>query len=196
MPICAKIGANIVRNCSDKPILGIEQRLILINTDDLKKSNITLDTTLPSSLITNIAVDSGKTGYEIEGFKQVMNYSNSLETAEDTENGIIHSITGIRLFDPSEQAREQLNLLVGGANVYAVVERKWKGTSNNYAFLFFGYSFGLEISEYTDNSNENDGTITFSLATPSGYKEPYAPRILRITDYATTATAFGNKFAG
>jgi hypothetical protein len=193
--ICAKIGQDILRECDNKPVLGIEQRLVLINTEDLPATGITFDTTLPSSLITQLQLATGKTGYEVQGIKQIMNYTNSLEASEDSDNGVIQSLAGIRIYDPSETIRDEVNKFVAGAKVYAVLERKWKGTDNKHAFLFFGLKFGLELTELTDNSNENDGTIVMTLSTPSGFKEPYLPHIYRDTDYATSLTAFNNKFA-
>lgn len=193
--ICAKIGQNILRECDNKPVLGIEQRLMLINTEDLPATGITFDATYPSSLITQLELLTGKTGYEVQGIKQIMNYTNSLEASEDSDNGVIHSLAGIRIYDPSELIRNEVNKFIAGAKVYAVLERKWKGVGNAHAFLFFGLKFGLELSELADNSNENDGTIVMTLSTPSGFKEPYLPHIYRDTDYATSLTAFNNKFA-
>ncbi len=195
MDICAKIGQDILRFCDNKPVKGIEQRLVLINTDDLPASGITFDATLPSSLITQLQLATGKTGYEVKGIKQIMNYTNSLEASEDSENGVLHSIAGIRVYDPSETTRNEVNKFIGGAKVYAVLERKWKGENNAHAFLFFGLKFGIELTELTDSSNENDGTIVMTLSTPAGYKEPYLPHIYRDTDYPTSLTAFNNKFA-
>jgi hypothetical protein len=195
MSICAKMAQDLLRSCDNKPVQGIEQRLVLINVDDLPATGITFDTTLPSSLITQLELAATKVGYEVQGIKQIMNYTNSLEASEDSDNGVIHSLAGIRIYDPSETTRNQVNKFISGAKVYAVLERKWKGTNNAHAFLFFGLKFGLELSELADNSNENDGTIVMTLSTPSGFKEPYLPHVYRDTDYATSLTAFNNKFA-
>ena len=195
MSVCAKIGADIVKDCDNTPVMGIEQRLVLINVEDLPATGIEFDVTLPSALITGITLNALKTGYEVQGIKQIMSYTNGLETAEDSENGIKHALSGIRIYDPSEQTRNQVNKFVRGARVFAVLERKWKGEANAHAFLFFGLKFGLELSELTDSSNENDGTIVMGLSTPAGFKEPYLPHIYRDTDYPTSLTAFNNKFA-
>lgn len=192
---CSQIGQDILRSCDNKPVLGIEQRLVLINVADLPATGITFDADMPSSLITQLQLALDKSGYEVQGIKQIMNYTNSLEASEDSDNGVLHSLAGIRIYDPSETIRNEVNKFIGGAKVYAVLERKWKGVDNKHAFLFFGLKFGLELSELTDSSNENDGTIVMTLSTPSGFKEPYLPHIYRDTDYATSLTAFNNKFA-
>lgn len=193
--ICAKISKNIVRNCDDKPVAGMEQRLILINCDDLPASGIDFDANYPNSLITAINLNGGTTGYEVQGIKQIMKFSNALEKNDEGEDGVPHSITGIRFYDPSEEARDEINKFIGGARVFAVLETKWKGIENKYAFKFFGLKFGLELSELTEASAENDGTVVMSLKTPNGFKEPYLPHIYRDTNYTTSLTTFNNKFA-
>lgn len=193
MSICAKIGENIVYDCNNRSVQGIEQRLILINEADLLASGITFDATLPNALITGLELVAGKIGYEVEGIKQIMNYTNSLVADENAEDGVKHSITGIKFYDPSEKARNEINKYVAGAKVYAVLQRKWKGIDNKHAFLFFGLKFGLMISEMKDDSA--DGVISISLATSGKFKEPYLPHIYRDTDYATSLTAFNNKFS-
>jgi hypothetical protein len=193
MSICAKIGENIVYDCNNRSVQGIEQRLVLINEADLLASGITFDAVLPNALITGLELVTGKIGYEIEGIKQIMNYTNSLVADDNSEDGVKHSITGVKIFDPSEEIRNEVNKYVAGAKVYAVLERKWKGIDNKHAFLFFGLKFGLMISEMKDDSA--DGVITMSLSTPGKFKEPYLPHIFRDTDYATSLTAFNNKFS-
>lgn len=190
--ICNKVAEDILYDCDNRPVAGIEQRLVLINEADLPASGISFDSTYPNALITGIALNPGKVGYEIQGIKQIMNYTNSLVADEASEDGVKHSITGIKIFDPSEEVRNEINKYVAGAKVYAVLQRKWKGTDNKHAFLFFGLKFGLMISELKDESV--DGIIQISLSTLGANKEPYLPHIYRDTNYATSLTAFNNKF--
>lgn len=168
--VCAKIARDIQRNCNDKPVAGIEQRLVLINCDDLPYTGLNFNAVHPNSLIESIALKAGTIGYEVQGIKQIMNFTNSLEKNDDGEDGVTHTIAGIRFYDPSEEAREEINKFIGGARVFAVLETKWKGVDNRYAFKFFGLKFGLELSELTEASKENDGTVVMSLKTPNGFK--------------------------
>lgn len=193
MSVCAKIGKDVVYDCNNRSVQGIEQRLVLINESDLIASGITFDVLLPNSLITGITLVTGKIGYEIEGIKQIMNYSNSLVADDNSEDGVKHSITGIKIYDPSEDIRNEINKYIAGAKVYAVLERKWKGVDNEHAFLFFGLKFGLMLSEMKDDSA--DGVISISLSTYGKFKEPYLPHIYRDTDYPTSLTTFNNKFS-
>lgn len=193
--ICKKISRDLLRDCNRKPIPGMEQRIVLINYDDLKSSGIILDDTNPNSLIKQLRLIPGNKGFMIDSIKQIMNFTNSLEKNDEGEDGVTHAITGIRISDPSEEIRDEVNKFIGGAKVFAVIETKWKGVNNKHAFKFFGMQFGLELSELTEGSKENDGTIVMSLKTPTGFKEPYLPHIYRDTDYNTSLTAFNNRFA-
>ena len=134
MSICDKLSENIVRDCANPPVKGIQQRLILINEQDLPASGITFDATLPSALISQLALTAATTGYEVEGIKSIMNFTNGFENPEDAESGVMHSIAGIRVNDPSEENRNEVNKFIAGQKVYAVLERKWKGPENKHAF--------------------------------------------------------------
>ena len=193
MSICAKISQDVAFDCDNPPVSGIEQKIILVNRDDIE--NVVYDATSPGELITDITLKTGTTGYEIQGIKQVMGYSNTLVTEENSLNGVTHSIDGIRFYDPSVESQKTINDFINGANVVAIVEKKWKGVDSANSFKVFGLVHGLEITDLTDNSRENDGTSVITLSTPSGYKEPKVPHQLLETDYATTKTAFDNKFA-
>lgn len=197
--VCKKLTKSILRQCGERPVMGIEQNLILINFDDVR--GFQKDEQFPNSLINGIDLGDGfeyntnntsKYAIQINGIKQIMNYSNSLQISEDSENGLTHSIAGIRIYDPSAEVREEISKFVSGNRVFAILERKWKGQNKKDAFLLFGLTFGLELSELTDSSNENDGTIVMSLSTPGGFKEPNLPHVFRDTDYSTTQTVLKN----
>jgi len=85
--------------------------------------------------------------------------------------------------------------LAKGESYIVVVNRKWKGANDEDAFLVFGYDAGLYLTEMTEASNENDGNILFALASKDISLETEMPRNLLMTNYATTLTAFDNKFA-
>jgi hypothetical protein len=193
MSLCARLSNDIAVSCNNRPVQGIEQRLVLINKQDLLISGITFDADFPNSLITQISLLPDTTGVMIEGIKQIMGYTNSLVADDTSADGVSHSITGIKIMNPSEDARDEINKLIAGAEVYAVLERKWKGVDQAHAFLFFGLNFGLSLSEMKDDSG--DGVITISLKTPGKFKEPFLPHIFRDGNYATSLTAFNNKFS-
>ena len=199
---CANIANDILQDCANIPVAQYEQRVLLIPASVLPASGITFDGTNPNSLITAIALASSETGELIEGImnKTWINGGNTFVNAADASPGFIHQLNGIRILDPSQEKRDEINkLATGGATVFAVIERKWKGTASLDAFLFHGVKYGLVIPDggIIDNSNENDGAIVITLQTPEGFKEPNLPHVFVDTDYATTVTTvWTNKLVG
>jgi hypothetical protein len=190
---CDEIGADILQDCSNRPTAQLEQKVLIIPSSQLPASGITYDGTRPDSLITAIALSTG-TGYLIEGILQKtwINHGNTYVNPADGTAGSIHMINGIKILDPSVEIRDEINnLAFGGGTVFAIVERKWKGTSSLDSFLFHGLKFGLVIPDggLVDNSAENDGAMVITLQTPEGFKEPNIPHVFVDTDYATTQTA-------
>lgn len=188
--ICDTLASDILKDCNNKPTPGIEQKLILIPV------NLVTARTLSAGLISALTLSAG--AYTIDGIKDIMNYQNSFVNPSDGESGFKHSLQGIRIQDPSVEVRDEINALaVGGRKYYAVIERRWKGSSDEDAFLFFGYNYGLEVPDggIVDNSNENDGCMVLTLSTPELFKEPRVPDVLLLTNYATTKTAFDAAFA-
>lgn len=137
----------------------------------------------------------------IEGVqnKNVLNHSNTFTNPADGTPGFVHMLQGIKILDPSVEKRQAIEeLMAGGGSYYAITERLWKGTSSEDAFLFYGFDCGLHVPDggLVDNSNENEGTMMLTLQTPEGFKETGLPKIVKLTDYATTVTAvWTNKLA-
>jgi hypothetical protein len=72
---------------------------------------------------------------------------------------------------------------------YGILERKWKGTSRQDAFLFYGYDHGLVVVEIVDDPNSNDGAMVVALQTPEGFTESLPPKVyLAGSSYTTTET--------
>ena len=201
---CNEIENDILRLCSDgdQPVANIEQKILLIPSARLPASGITFDGSNPNSLITAIALETADTGELIEGIKNKtwINNGNTFVNPADGSPGFIHQLNGIRILDPSQEKRDEINkLAVGGATVFVVIERLWRGPSSLDAFLFHGLKFGLVIPDggIIDNSNENDGALVITLQTPEGFKEPWLPHVYVDTDYDTTVTTvWTNKLVG
>lgn len=189
---CSEIENDILRLCTDQPVANLEQKVLLVQASLLPASGITFDGSNPNSLITALVMTSGD-GRLVEGImnKTWINNGNTFVNPADGSPGFIHQLNGIRILDPSQEKRDEINkLATGGATVFAIVERKWRGPSDLDAFLFHGLKFGLVIPDggIIDNSNENDGALVITLQTPEGFKEPWMPHVYLDTDYATTET--------
>ena len=189
---CTEIENSILRDCSNKPLAGMVQKVLLIQASLLPASGITFDGSNPNSLITALTMTSSD-GRLIEGImdKNWLNSATSFVNPADGSPGFIHQLNGIRILDPSQEKRDEINkLATSGAPVFAVTESYWKGTSSLDAFHFYGLKYGLTIPDggIIQNSNENDGATVISLRTPEGFKEPYQPHVYLDTNYATTVT--------
>ena len=64
------LGADIQKDCLNRSQIGIEVNALIINFDDIDRSASVVDATNPL-LITNIALVATKTGFFVEGIKQV-----------------------------------------------------------------------------------------------------------------------------
>jgi hypothetical protein len=190
----SKIAADVSRDKTNPAVKGIIQEIILINWDDLLKANITLNSTTPKSLIDLIALTSGTQGYTVEGFNQVMKVGVEGIFSEEEINGTRHSFTNVHWMDQTAAGKNQLELLREGARFYGIAKRYYQGASQAAAFLFLGYDVGLELTEYTEGSDENDGVPVITIATPPTLKEAHAPRLILETDYATTDARFATGF--
>lgn len=187
------ITADILYDCENPPVGGLETDVVLINISEIDRAATTYDVT-NKDIVTNLQLQAGKTGYLFQGIKQINTASSELVKKEFSSDKEKHSFIGV-LLNVSAVNKDQINQFKEGGKYVAVVNRKWKGADNEEAFLILGLEVGLEIETQTWNSNENDGTLTFTLASADGFEEPRLPNTLLETDYATTLAAFEAKFA-
>jgi hypothetical protein len=192
MPCEGLITADILYDCDNSPVGGLETDVILVNVADIDINATTFDAG-NSDIVTNFQLLSGKTGFLLEGVKQINSASSELVKKEFSSDKHLHTFNGVVL-NVSAANKAQVNIMAEGAKYVAIVDRKWKGAANAEAFQILGLESGLELQTATWNSNENDGVLQFSLASTEGYEEPKLPNTLLETDYATTKIAFDAKF--
>ncbi|MBF00613.1 hypothetical protein [Flavobacterium coralii] len=195
MPVdcTGNLTADILFDCANAPIGGIEQNVVLINKDDIDLSATTVDAT-NRILVTNLQLKPGKTGYLLTGVKQANGKAWELVKKENAPDKFKHTFSGV-IFNPSAANKQQADSLSKGAKYIAVIEQMWKGTDSEEAFEVLGLNSGLELMTMTNNSKENDNMIMFELASADGFEETTMPKTLLDVDYAATKTAFSNKFA-
>lgn len=187
-----QISADILFDCLNAPIAGIEPNVLLFNITDIDYTLTTRDGTNPD-IVTNFQLKSGKIGYLLQGVKQVNSAASELVKKEFSNDKRKHTFNGVA-FNVTAATKQQLNEMAKGGKYAVMVERKFKGASNAEAFLIYGLDSGLELTTEVHNTNENDGVLQFSLASADGFEERYLPSTVLETDYATTKTAFDAKF--
>ncbi|MUV02097.1 hypothetical protein GN157_00095 [Flavobacterium rakeshii] len=195
MPIdcTGNLTADIVFDCANAPVAGIEQNVVLIKKEDIDYIN-TATSTDSRVVIDNLQLKPGTTGYLLTGVKQSNGKAWELVKKENAPDKFKHTFSGV-IFNPTASNKEQANQLAMGAKYVVVIEQVWKGEANKDAFEILGLTSGLELSTMTNNSKENDNMIMFELASVDGYEEVTMPQTLLDVDYAATKTAFNNKFA-
>ncbi|KAF2518250.1 hypothetical protein E0W68_09505 [Flavobacterium salilacus subsp. salilacus] len=195
MPVdcTGNLTADILFDCANAPIGGIEQNIVLINKNDIDLTATTIDGT-NRILVTNLQLKPGTTGYLLSGVKQSNGKAWELVKKENAPDKFKHTFSGV-IFNPSATNKQQADELSKGAKYIAVVEQVWKGASSADAFEILGLTSGLELTTMTNSSKENDNMIVFELSSADGFEETTMPKTLLETDYDTTKTAFENKFA-
>ena len=191
MSCITKIASNILLDCDNAPSQGIETRVVLINRADINRS--TFATAVDGSVDFDLNVLT--TGYLLEGVKQINSYNATVTIDDATVNKVAHAFVG-RIYNISTASRTFINSLINGANLVAVVEKLAKGEDDEFAYQVLGYHNGLYLSEGVENSAENDGAFTFTLASSPLALEPRMPYTFLDTNYATSKTKFDNAFIG
>lgn len=188
------LTADILFDCDNPSIQGLETDLLLINQAEINKTASTIDGTnkLKMTLLQLIA-GSGYTAFLLKGIKQINSASFELVKKETGPDKFKHILNAM-ILTPSVANKLQLQNMSEGQKYVAVVHKKWKGASNLEAFEVLGYDSGLELNVATGSTAENDGSIPFELSSADNYEEPKLPLTLVMTDYDTTLAAFNNKF--
>jgi hypothetical protein len=184
---------DILFDCENASIGGIEVDVLLFNTKDIDRTATTFDANLKTK-ITNFALKAGKTGFLLQGVKQVNALKFELVKKEMGPDKFKHTFAGLMLNLSTENKQRLIELAQGGLFAVAV-ELKWKGANNAEAFQLAGFESGLELMVTTWSTGENDGTVSIELSSKEGYEESKPVCTILETNYATTATAFANKFA-
>lgn len=181
-PVCGNITAGVALSCSNQLIGGANDRLILINYDEIASYTRNVSNAQIIEAITMVAT---KKGYAFEGKQQSVEPKQSLNkkryaTAYD------HEIT-FKVFDSTPAVKEQLEKLVQG-KVVAIVENNYKGATGNAAFELYGADAGLYVETLERNVGDAEVLGAFNIVLKSGEfaKEGNLPASIFITDYTTT----------
>lgn len=184
------LSGDIEFNCDDKPVRGLDAgKAIIINYSDIDFGT----STITGGSISNLALKSGATGYKLEWYKELASAASEFTPNQEDIDGFSHSFLG-RLAVSSAMNAERAKELKEGRFI-VVYESKYKGVDQAEAFKVLGWKAGLELAEMTSNTNENSGSILFTLSTKEGTYEDYPYNIFLETDYETSKTSFDALFS-
>lgn len=186
MAQCIKLlSKDLGFDCDDK-VKGVEKRLLLINRQDIDFAG----TQIENNKITSLILKNEKKAYSIDYLNDThVSVSTKPEFSDEDFNGHKHSI-GIKIYGKTPEDYEQIDALVDGAELVAVVENKG---ANDNAFEVYGFYMGLVATE--GEGRTNGGVYSLTIATPSNYKEPKSVLKWLETDFATTKARFDKKLA-
>lgn len=185
--ISKKITAGFTFDCDDAPVGGLDgSRAVLINYDDVDWTA----STVANGAVTALVMKTGTNGYLIEWHKELASVASAFVPSDDSVDGFSHSFIG-RISHASE-ASALFSAELGQGKFLVIAETNWKdqrtSVENPEAFKVYGFDVGMGLSEWVQASNENAGSILFTLATKEGTAERFPWAIYQVTDYATTVT--------
>lgn len=192
MPCEGILTADMLFDCLNGAVAGLEADVLLINRKQIDLNSITYDAN-NKMIMNTFQLLAGNTGYLLQGVKQVNSSAFELVKKDTGADKKKHIFGGV-ILTLSAANKLQLESMSEGGSYVAIVHKKYKGLDNEEAFDVLGIDSGLELNVATYNSNEADGTATFELSSVDGFEEPKFPVNLLVGDYAATLALFNNKF--
>ncbi len=177
--LCGFIDADILVNCPDPISGGTNDRLILINFDDLAS------VTVIGGVITAINMVATKTGFVMQGKNNSVAPTQALVKQRFGE--VYDHMVNYKTFTLDATVKATLEKKVKGKFI-AIIENNYKGTGGNAAFEMFGLNAGLIVGELTrdPNSADTQGAYDITMTSSEFAKEPKLPATIFLTDYAVT----------
>lgn len=190
MANCDKlITEAILFDCADKPKKGLDgSKAVIINYDDIDFAA----STVVGEKVTDLVLKSGKTGLQVEWYKDLASGNSAFAPNTEDIDGFLHNFL-TRLSNSSAVNAARANELKNGRFIM-VYETMYKGVLNAEAFKVAGWERGLRLAEYVQSTIENSGSALFTLSTEEGDVESYPYQIFLETDYATSKATYDSLF--
>lgn len=183
-----KLSGEMLFDATSRPVKGVDGDAVLINFDDIDFSS----TTISGASVSTLTLKAGATGYKLSWYKELASNNNTFTVNTEDIDGFSQSFLG-RLSTTSADNAERAKELSQGRFV-VVFETRFGGVDNADKIKVLGLDVGLELSELTNNTNENSGSILFTLATKEGTYEEHPFRIYSNTDYDTSKADLESAF--
>lgn len=182
--ICGKISADLLVDCTNPLISGVNDRMVLINREDWELATITVNITDPR-IITNIVLASGVTAYEYQGKNDSIEPKSTLVRTTYSE-AYDHEIT-FKVFINNADTKKQLELLAKG-KVVAIIQNNHTGTAGNACFEVYGVDSGLilQTSERSLADADTQGAYACVLRNSEKSRQAHFPYTFFDTSFAVT----------
>lgn len=149
---CSKLTAGLVGADCKSVIAGVEEEVILINFEDIDKSDAE---SIDGNVIKKITLKGDAKGCIFTSYGKSFDEAGATFTKGTYRNSWSHSVP-LRIFVKDEQAKDFVNKFGAGARVVAILENKEGGETKYEAY---GWDNGLELSEATSTVAMADGIV-------------------------------------
>jgi hypothetical protein len=188
--ICGKLTQDILYNCSFPEQGGADEELLLINHEDLDRTqgdNGFLLNNLNPTIVEAIYLKVGAKANVVKG-KRNPNSIVSTYTIQDFSSGWQHQV----MFPAYEVSPATVAALKGLENskVLAILRTNQVNSSGNNQYKIAGKQVGLYLAEAAYNTNENQGVTMITLGPDGDLLEPNKVDFLFNTSLATTAALY------
>ena len=182
MELCGELSKGFFPNCDFPLIAGVNDRLILMNKDDI--DTISYDVT-NRQVITDIILKTGKSAYVFQGQNRSNEPATRLVKGRYSSSWDHECI--FKIFGDGIEVKTIVNSFPE-ANIVVVVENNYRGAIGDAAFTVYGIGGGLETqeAEQVKADADTDGAYHLVLRSSEFGREPLVPNAWFDTDYGTT----------
>lgn len=186
------IKRDIVANCDDPIVPGLEQEGVIMNRKDVDFSTVTFNATR-KNVIETLALKEGKKAYKVVVLGSTPFTGTNTALATGTyRNTFTNIVNMVILANDPDVCNDIIDGLANGEYV-VILENKAKNllkeeNPGDSAFQIYGYYQGLKAAELSNDkySEDTDGGWSVSLQET---KVPKSALFYYKTDYDTTKTA-------
>ncbi len=169
--------------CNRTPKKGIVQNVRLINKSDIDYSATVFGTN--PLVIESIVLNSGKSAFDFEGVKTLMNAKWNVVEKENAFDKVSHEVM-VYCSDISPTTKTEIQSMINDSELVAIVENKERGVAGENAYEVYGYENGLVLAKDTAFDANEDGGLPMTLRSVEDMEENVVPYTFFKTDYDAT----------
>lgn len=177
-----EITNDILYDCTNPPIAGAKDRIIIIPRRVIDSITLNGDNHL---IVEAITLEAGERGYLYTGNGDLRSLTDQM-VKDENGTRYLHGIP-FKVFGATPVIKKELEYLSReNEGVVAILEQNYKGTSGNSRYVVLGKDCGLYVRmlESTDGKN----IYSIELFSKDGYEEPHMAANFYITSEAITKT--------
>jgi hypothetical protein len=171
----------IISNCTTSVGGSLEVKAWIFNRKDL---SVTFDPEnkrgQTSNKVIDLALPIGKSGFQIQGIKKLLNAGHDRVVAEDRPDKFTHYFA-LQQFETTSQDIFNVDNL---SDLVVFVESKDKKDDGDGVLIGYGVRNGLYVTTDSQRANDINGARNLELASAAGEEEAHSRYILLKDTYA------------